>query len=190
MGNVTSRTAETGSPSRDDLIANFEARFRRPLMSYFLRRVANHADAEDLTQQVFLRLLGSSHSSDATISNSDGLVFTIATNLLRDRSRRARRAILPAAGEPAWTLVSEITAEVTEERSPERVVAARETLDNTIAALRSLGEKTHDIFILHRLENMKIREIADLYGLTVSAIEKHLIKATLFLARQNSDCRP
>jgi RNA polymerase sigma-70 factor (ECF subfamily) len=51
-----------------------------------------------------------------------------------------------------------------------------------LKALDELGQRTRDIYVLFRLEAMKQREIAALYGLTVKSVEKHVMRATLHLA--------
>jgi RNA polymerase sigma factor (sigma-70 family) len=61
------------------------------------------------------------------------------------------------------------------------VLAARERLQKVLAGLESLGPRTREIFLLHRLDGLKYREIAAQLGITVSAVEKHIAKATLFL---------
>lgn len=50
-----------------------------------------------------------------------------------------------------------------------------------MAALDSLGPRTREIFLLHRLDGLKYREIAAQLDITVSAVEKHIAKASLFL---------
>lgn len=161
-------------------MSSLDARFRRPLMSYFLRRVGNHAEAEDLTQRVFLRLLGVGHLHE--IEHVEGYVFTVAGNLLKDRGRRAMRGHGTGAPIPNLDLAREIMSDLVEDRSPERVLLGRESLSEVLKSLDELGEKTRNIFILFRLENMKQREIADLYGIGQSTVEKHVMKAALFLA--------
>jgi RNA polymerase sigma-70 factor (ECF subfamily) len=163
-------------------IAGVDARFRRPLMSYFVRRVRNHAEAEDLTQQVFVRLLGA--GGDARIEHAESYIFTIAANLLRDRGRKGMRQSEALQISLDRDLISEVAREAVEDRSPERVLVGRESLADVLRSLDELGEKTRDIFILFRLENMKQREIADLLGMGQSTVEKHVMKATLHLARR------
>ncbi|MFX8817134.1 sigma factor, partial [Acinetobacter baumannii] len=58
--------------------------YRRPLMAYFLRHTNDRAEAEDLTQEVFVRILRGAATS---VQAPDSFVFTIAANLLRDRMR-------------------------------------------------------------------------------------------------------
>jgi RNA polymerase sigma factor (sigma-70 family) len=157
-----------------------DARFRRPLMSYFKRRVGNHAEAEDLTQQVFMRLLAADDFE--RVEQAEGYVFTVAANLLKDRGRQAARRSGPGGIGLNLDLVAELTREAMEDRSPERVLLGRETLADVLRTLDALGERTRDIYILFRLENMKQREIAALLGIGQSTVEKHVTKATLQLA--------
>jgi RNA polymerase sigma-70 factor (ECF subfamily) len=46
-----------------------------------------------------------------------------------------------------------------------------------------MNERTRDVFLLVRLENMKQAEIAARLGISVSAVEKHLAKALAQVAR-------
>ncbi|MBX3483026.1 sigma-70 family RNA polymerase sigma factor [Phenylobacterium sp.] len=162
--------------------SSLDARFRRPLMSYFLRRVGDHAEAEDLTQRVFMRMMSIGDLRE--IEHVEGYVFTVAANLLKDRGRVAARGARARTPVPNLDLAHEVMSELVEDRTPERVLLGRETLSEVLKSLDELGEKTRDIFILFRLENMKQREIAEFYGIGQSTVEKHVLKATLFLARK------
>src|SRR4051794_23554578 len=79
-----------GQPRKpEQLIVELDARFRAPLMAYFLRRVSNRSEAEDLTQETFARLIAA-HSF--TLAEQVGAyVFRVAGNLLRDRARTRER---------------------------------------------------------------------------------------------------
>ncbi len=167
----------------DDLRVRLDTRFRGPLMSFFLRRVRDRSEAEDLTQDVFARLLGA--VARGRIEDSEAFVFRVAANLLADRARRqARRgASLPLDAAVAdAALVSELAREFVEDRDPERVLLGRDGLRSVLDALGELGERTRDIYVLFRLENLKQRDIAALYGISVSTVEKEIMRATLHLA--------
>jgi len=69
-----------------------------------------------------------------------------------------------------------------EARSPERVLLSEDALGEVLQALQELGELTRNIFILFRLESMKQKDIATLYGISQSTVEKHVMKAVLHLA--------
>ena len=166
-----------------DLARRLDARYRTPLMNYFLRRVRNRAEAEDLTQEVFLRIVR--RPDPAPLENAEVFLFSIAANLLRDRARRAvshRRADHRSLDDPGDDLSQ--SPSLIEARAPDRVLMSQESLGEVLRALDELGERTRDIFILYKLEKMKHREIGALYGLSASAVEKYVRKATAHLARR------
>ncbi|GAD58265.1 MULTISPECIES: RNA polymerase sigma factor [Brevundimonas] len=170
----------TVAPRLDPLATLLDQRFRKPLMSYFLRRVGSRAEAEDLTQDVFVRLLDASERRP--IEDVEALVFVTAANLLKDRARRSQRRSQHGAAPTDAADVSAVTHEFVEDRDPERVLLGRESISAMLAALDELGERTRDIYILFRLENMKQAEIAALFNVSRSTVEKEVVKATLHLA--------
>jgi RNA polymerase sigma factor (sigma-70 family) len=154
--------------------------FRGPLIAYFLKRVKSRNEAEDLTQEVFVRLLN--HPDKNNGQTIEGYVFTIAANLLRDRAKsvasthqRQAQRLDPLNENDAFA------ANLVEDRSPERVLVGRQTIQDVLDALAELGERTREVFILARLENVQHREIAALYGISVSAVEKMMMKAMAHL---------
>src|SRR5437660_12639165 len=69
------------------------ARFSAPLMSFFLRRLKDRSQAEDLTQEVLLRVLRACGGDG--IENADGYVLKAAVDLLKEQLRRAPRHCRP-----------------------------------------------------------------------------------------------
>ncbi len=162
------------------LLAEIDSRYRRPLISFFLRRVRDRAEAEDLTQQSLLRLMNAVQRAE--VENVESFLFTIAGNLVRDHHRRSIRRSVDDTVSVDTELIAELTREMVEDRSPERVLIGRQSVADVLQALDELGERTRDIFILFRLENMKQRDIAALYGISQSTVEKHVARAALYLA--------
>jgi RNA polymerase sigma-70 factor (ECF subfamily) len=156
-----------------------DARFSRPLMSFFLRRIKDRAQAEDLTQEVLLRVIRA--SKEGRIERAESYVFKIAINLLRDHRRRALRAGMTSFVPIDEALEGTVESPLVEALSPERVLLSKDSLVDVLRALDELGELTRNIFILFRLENMKQKEIAALYGIAQSTVEKHVMKAVLHL---------
>lgn len=172
--------AELVQPEANAAVSAMSERFRPALIAFFLRRIRNAAEAEDLTQEVLLRVAQKGAAIDA--SRPDAYVFQIAANLLRDLARRqsvrnAYQASLNA--EASWV----------EERDPDRVLQAKQSLTTVLEALRQLPERTRTIFVLFRLENMKQREIADMLGLSVRTVEQHVVRASVHLRERFGDGR-
>lgn len=154
------------------------ARFSGPLRSYFLRRVRDRHDAEDLTQEVLLRVLRAGEGE--AIERPESYVFKVAANLLKDLRRQTTRrstVMVQPVGDP-----QEAQDALVDERSPERVMLGQATLAQVLQALGELSELTRNVFILFRLENMKQKDIAALYGIAQSTVEKHVMRAVLHLA--------
>lgn len=160
-------------PEAEPVASAMSQRFRPALMAFFVRRIRNHAEAEDLTQEVLLRVAQRGAAIDA--SRPDAYVFQIAANLLRDRGRRQQVRNTYQTGLGAADAVR------VEERDPDRVLQAKQSLATVLAALRRLPERTRTIFILFRLENMKQREIADMLGISVRTVEQHVVRASVHL---------
>ena len=175
-------TAEPHAGHEAELPPRLDARYRAPLMSFFLRRIHDRAEAEDLTQEVFVRLIAAARREG--VEDASAFVFKIASNLLRDRSRKGAARGKVQLAEVDDHLVSALTREMLEDRTPERVLLARVEIIAVLKALDQLGERTKDIYMLFRLERMKQREIAALYGVGVSTVEKDVARATLHLALQ------
>jgi RNA polymerase sigma factor (sigma-70 family) len=166
----------------DQLSAELDARFRAPLMAYFLRRVANRSEAEDLTQETFVRLIGATSFTQADQVNA--YVFRVASNLLRDRVRTKLRWDKHQISAIDPMQLEDIASGISEDRSPERVLIGRESLMEVLQALDELGERTKNVYILFRLEGMKQKEIAAIYGIGLSTVEKYVMAAVLHLSKR------
>jgi RNA polymerase sigma-70 factor (ECF subfamily) len=152
------------APRFDALVS----RYRRPLLSFFQRRAVGMEDAEDLTQEVFMRL--SRRFSRLHWGNPDGLIFTVAANALIDHERheRSRRRGHHVEVDPALPA---------DEPSAEAALSGRERLRTLVAALDTLHPNVKAVFVLCRFENLSQAEAAARLGLSVSAVEKHMMTA-------------
>jgi RNA polymerase sigma-70 factor (ECF subfamily) len=137
-------------------------------MRFFLRRVHNHSEAEDLTQEVFIRIAGAGH---APMRQAEHYIFQVAQNLLRDRARRDQVRTDYVARMCAVDGLNVDTLD------PYRVAAGREAMALLNAGLQELPERTRQIFLLFRYEQIDQRTIAESFGISVSAVEKHIYRA-------------
>ncbi len=153
--------------------------FRGPLLSFFNRRVRTREDAEELTQEVFLRLL--KRPDLGSVTNLEGFVFVTAANLLKDFYRNgARRSRIETA------LVEGVEI-VCDQPSPHDIAEGRSQIGVLLEAIKELKPKCRAVFVLHRFEEMPHSEIARRMGITVSMVEKHLATAMAHLRRTLHD---
>ena len=160
--------ATSGTASLADRLRGWMDQYGPALRRHFLKRGVG-ADAEDLVQEVFLRLQLGAERSD--IDNVEGYIFRIANNVLVSRHRhelvegRPFRAALPDE------------LEAPDLPSPERVLLGRERWIRVLAALRALPPRAREAFLLHRFEEMTYAAIARRMGVSVSAVEKLISRA-------------
>lgn len=153
----------------DDALADLNARFARPLRSFFRKRAYNEQEADDLVQEVFVRL--AAREPAASMEHAEAYIFQMAANLLRDRARR--HATRTAADRD----LKAGNGNSYEEISPERVLLGKQRLALLERVLGELPERTRVVFLLHRFEELKYAEIATRLEISVSSVEKHVMEA-------------
>ena len=165
--------SDDSSGDTDDTGAALEA-LRAPLIGYFRRRVRQQEEVHDLVQEVFLRL--ANRSTSESIDNMRGYVFQVAESVLTDRQRRRSVRHLDAHVEFDPERMAE------PDMAPDRILAGRHALKLALAALDQLPERTRTIFVLRRLEGFRYLDISKRLGISVSAVEKHMVRAVAHLA--------
>jgi RNA polymerase sigma factor (sigma-70 family) len=154
-----------------DWVGEQLAAYEPALRRYFRKRVPAYA-VDDLIQEVFVNLY--SRRAPTAVEHIERYLFTVAAHSLQRRMRRDRQ----------WeSLEDRDDLEPLEEISPEREVLAREKLANAVAVIENLPPRTREVFLLHRFEEMTYRRIADALGISVSAVEKHMMAALKVLLR-------
>jgi RNA polymerase sigma factor (sigma-70 family) len=162
----------------DSELGQLNRTYRPALMAFFLRRLHNHAEAEDMTQDVFVRLAKADRSQ---IRSAEAYIFQIAANLLRDRARKARRRF-----EYRGELAAEDDLGV-DPLDPSRIVSGQQSLEALAQAIADLPELTRQIFICHRLESIGRPAIARAFGLSEAAVDRRLAKAMAYLTQRVRD---
>jgi RNA polymerase sigma-70 factor (ECF subfamily) len=160
--------------SESNANASLVAEMRPALVAYFQRRCRNVAEAEDLAQDVLVRVLA--HEKFMSPGQASGYIFKIAVNRWRDRGRR----MMSHGINVAWDEMSALS--VSDGLSPERLVAGQEELNNVVSALQQLGGRTRNVLVMCRVDQMKQRDIAECMGISVSSVEKHLARALRHLS--------
>ncbi len=149
------------------------AAFRPALLRFFRRKLRDAADVEDLVQDVFVRL---AVRQGGEVENIGGYVFRTAASVVADRHRR--RSVRHADDHVPFDCERHCGTDF----DPARIVESRETLRIVEAALQALPERTRTIFLMRRLEGQNYRDIAARFGISVSAVEKHMVRADVKLA--------
>ncbi|EJL37548.1 RNA polymerase sigma factor, sigma-70 family [Caulobacter sp. AP07] len=163
------------APSRR--LAQVEALFRShgPWLARVLARRTDREEAKDLVQEAFLRLTRAAEHQ--ALDNPEAYLKRIAWNLLRDRAKNATGRIERAHA----PLQPDLHA--ANDSDPHQALVERQTLARYEAAVMRLKPKTREIFLLHRLDGLTYAQIARDLGMSVSGVEKQMIKAIAHLDR-------
>jgi RNA polymerase sigma-70 factor (ECF subfamily) len=146
---------------------------RAPLRRFFATYRLNADDADDLTQEVFLRLVRPGQT--AQLRDPVAFVFTLARNLVRDRARRLHTRCARAS-----VAIEDVDLPC-ERPTPEQTLEQRERLKTAEFVLASLKPTTREAFLMRRVYGHEYADIAARMGVSVSMIEKHMMAAAAAL---------
>jgi RNA polymerase sigma-70 factor (ECF subfamily) len=160
-------------------------KYRRPMMNFMFRMAHSSAAAEDLAQEVFLRVYRSRESYEASAKFTTWL-YRIATNLAVNHARDTRHE------RPENT----VSLDEPDEESgrtldlPDRGPSAEETMvqRERVAAIRrrvqALPERQRIAVVMHKYQQMEYRQIGDVLRLSESATKSLLFRAYETLREQ------
>ena len=160
-------------------------KYRRPLVSFMYRMARNTAAAEDLAQEVFLRVYRSRQTYEASAKFTTWL-YRIATNLAVNHARDTRHerpevtVSLDEPDEETGTTLDVADGTITAEEAlvrRERMLAIRSKVE-------ALPERQKLAVIMHKYQQMDYKQIADVLKLSESATKSLLFRAYETLREQ------
>jgi RNA polymerase sigma-70 factor (ECF subfamily) len=144
------------------------------------RFTGKDAEAQDLTQEVFLRV----YRTLKTFRSAEGSFTTwlarLTRNLLIDHYRRTRQERMTDSIEEQLPVLEE---SVTAAARPEGMVAGREAGEILQTALQKLSPELREAVILRDLQDMEYREIADILRIPEGTVKSRLNRGRAELAR-------
>ncbi|WP_308515407.1 RNA polymerase sigma factor [Sphingomonas flavescens] len=154
------------------------------VMRFLRARLGDPNEAEDCLQDLWIKLRA---LEAGPIADPLPYLLTLARNLALDRRRsthyRERR-------EGAWLAVHLAASNAADDApSAEQILIGKERLQRVRAVLDQLPERTAAIIRQYRLEGRPQKAIAQEFGISLSAVEKHLQRAyrALIEARETLD---
>ena len=131
------------------------------IYSYLYRRVHDAQIAEDLTSEVFLRMLQAIQSEKLWHTSFRGWLYRIAHNLAVDHLRKQPPV-------PALALEEELVAD---QRDPESAAAEQLSHERLQAAIGLLTPDQQQVLALRFGEQLPAREVAEIMDRSVGAVE-------------------
>ncbi|MBM3788953.1 MAG: sigma-70 family RNA polymerase sigma factor [Acidobacteria bacterium] len=157
------------------------------IVSMYAKRVYNlsyrytgrRQEAEDLTQEIFIRVFQNLNSFRSDIGSFQSWILKVGRNLIIDHYRQTRRYQHSAGSEEMETLRLE------DDRSPNphRLVEQDEASRFLRDGLRSLAPELKEAIVLRDLEGMPYQDIADLLSIPEGTVKSRINRARLELAK-------
>lgn len=139
------------------------------LQTWLRKRLGSAADAADLAQDTFVRLLSSAPGEPLSLTTPRAYLATIANRLTINlyRRRSLEQAYLTALAETPEDLAPSL----------EHQALVLEALDEVDRVLGILPAKTRQAFLMAQLEGYTQEEIASRLNLSVRSVQRHLARA-------------
>lgn len=144
-----------------------------PLYRFIYFRVQNREEAEDITQETYVKTLSYWQEHQAPRENLLGFMKTVALNVLRDRWRQKKRRGIPVNFE-------DINPEETANEDHQKAVVQRLQLEN---ALAKLSEDQRIVLDLRIIKGYSVAETAKVVGKTEAAVRTAQYRALQALAQ-------
>jgi len=153
------------------------ARYEKPIWNFLRRFVADAATAEDLLQEVFLRVVKSADEWRGAAKFSTWL-YTIARNLTVDQSRRAVHRNAASLDGPAHA-GSDSTATLhdrlpSSDRRADDLASDRETKRRIDEAVAGLPAEQREVFLMREVMEMPFAEIATAVGASEPTVKSRM----------------
>jgi RNA polymerase sigma-70 factor (ECF subfamily) len=159
----------------DSAFNHLVEKFRRPLVGFLYRMARNHAVAEELAQEVFLRVYRSRETYKASAKFTTWMyriAVNLAVNYARDTRGRRGEVSLDEPGEGGMAF------EVADgEMTAEQELLGRERRRAIRSQVEALPERQRLAVVMHKYQGMDYRQIAQVLKLSESATKSLLFRA-------------
>jgi len=150
------------------------------------RFTGNATDAEDLTQDVFLKIYSNLASFDAARGSLPVWITTMTRNLLVDNFRRSRNLRATSSLDEGWDSVEELRPVdrlVAAGPSQHELAAKKELAKMVQQALARVSIELREAVILRDLQDMDYKEIAQVLGIPEGTVKSRISRGRAELAR-------
>jgi RNA polymerase sigma-70 factor (ECF subfamily) len=171
---------------RKDAFRVLVERYKQPLYYYCYRLCRNHADAEDLSQEVFIKVFQNIEQfrEEAKMLT---WIYRIAANAFIDKKRKKVVSLVETDNPQTQTeLDTAVMQSQREEMNPEYQAESTLIQKHIDTAMRKLSDKEKTAFILKHYEGLAIKEIADIFKTSEGTVKSHLFRAVKKLQKSLS----
>ncbi|MCM2267839.1 MAG: sigma-70 family RNA polymerase sigma factor [Elusimicrobiales bacterium] len=176
---------EQFNSGEEDAFTRIVEKHSGPLINFLYRYTQNQSVSEDIAQEAFLRLYkaASGLKPGAKLST---ILYKMAYNLAVDQARKnkSRSAMAPTQSLDSLGFEASTKHIAVQEMSPDSVYIKALRDEEIAAGLAELPDAQHAAIVLKAYENRSYAEIAEMMGLSISAVDSLIFRARQSLAKK------
>ncbi len=154
------------------LVLDMLEHYYKELLNYLTHLVGNKDEASDILQDTYVRALTKeSMGPNKTISDQRAFLFQTAKNLQIDHYRKSVIR--------QYDDIDELELKAPETTQPDFKLDSLQLTHSLLSAIDGLSPRCRQAFILYKFDNLSQIEIANLMGISLNMVEKHIIKGML-----------
>lgn len=146
-------------------------RYHRELLNFLVRQVRDGDAAADMTQESFARVL-SAQAAGLAVVDPRALLFRTARNLVIDRHRRQQLR----QHEDVDTLPDHQHPCAPARLQPDEALSSAQAVQAYVNTIEALPPRCKEAFVLYVFDGLSQPEIARRMGISVSMVEKHVVR--------------
>lgn len=146
---------------------------KKPMLSYYkeiiyyvFKLVGDKESAKDITQETYAKVI----ELDPNQEINRSFLYKVARNLVIDESRKSKKITHLEYEEEIYC--------IPKDEQPDEVVLQTNQYENLLKIIHTLPSRSKEAFLLHSIDGYSRKEIATMMGISVGAVEKHIIRAT------------
>lgn len=142
--------------------------YYQELVYYVQKMIGDKDKAKDVVQESYTRILDAKIVTP--IENQRAFLYKLARNIVFDLSRREKHSASIEYEEEIYS--------IPKEEQPEEKLLEENQQELLFQILETIPPKNAQAFVLHVFEGLSRKEIALKMGISVAAVEKHIIRAS------------
>lgn len=170
---MTGAEALPTSWSKTELLEVFQSAYAE-LRYYLESKLSNKQDAEDVLQDLFVKLSSMDDNADLNLKEPKHYLFRSASNMAINLQRR--RNMIEKYDSEGFKSVENKT----DAPPPESALESQQMADLLHQALASMPPKRRQIMLLLRFRGLTRAEIAKELDMSISAVEKHIVRGMMY----------
>lgn len=159
-------------------------KYKDDVFTLAVRMTGDTAEAEDISQETFIKAYKKLKSFNPRWKFKNWL-YTIATNLARDKLRKKKFAFSSLDHMTTTEEGEELSQEPSNDSyDPKNILIEKEQKERIIRAVNSLPEKYHRVIVLRYMENLSYEEISQIMKCPLGTVKTLLFRAQKMLSEK------